>query len=121
MKLAIRILFGLYWAALTFLLLVYNPFEWVPIDEEFVERGFGINLSPHTLTFLLLAILMCACRWKWTAAMWGALVAYAFLTEYLQGFTGRTPDWADVFDNLVGLAVGGFAWWLVHRVWGRSS
>ena len=76
---AIRCLFFAYWAALTFLLLVYNPFEWVPIDEELVEKNFGIGLDPHTGTFFLLGLLAWVSRFArpWWVLL--GLIAYGGL------------------------------------------
>ena len=120
----IRIGFILYWLALTFLLLVYNPFEFAPIDEEFVEDGFGIGMDAHVLTFLLLAVLGMASRfrrpWMWA----GIFVLYAGATEYLQGFTGRCCDLADFINNLLGLAFGLAGWFitiLLHRLFRRKK
>ena len=114
---AVRILFVLYWSALTFLLLIHNPFAWVPLDEEEVYNGFGLGLGPHFLTFCMLAILMLACRWRRVWVWWGVLVAYACLTEVVQGFTGRSPDVEDAIQNLLGLAVGGLVWYgVTHTI-----
>ena len=121
MNRAIRIIFWIYWAALTFLLLIHNPFAYVPLDEEEVYNGFGLGLGPHFLTFMMLAILMCACRWKRVWVWWCVLVAYACLTEVVQGFTGRSPDVADAVQNLLGLACGAAGWGLAHLVRGRRS
>ena len=118
---AIRCLFFAYWAALTFLLLVYNPFEWVPVDEELVEKNFGIGLDPHTGTFFLLGILAWASRFArpWWVLL--GLIAYGGLTEYLQGFTGRFPDWVDFGHNTLGLVYATLVVLAWRWCWSRAG
>ncbi|MDO4550189.1 MAG: VanZ family protein [Planctomycetia bacterium] len=114
MRNTLRWLTLMYWGALTFLLLVYNPFAYVPVEEEVVEQGFYIGLNSHMMVFLILAVLVCACRWPRMGVIWGILIFYAVGTEFLQGFTGRCPDWVDVYYNLLGLFCGGAGWWLTR-------
>ncbi len=118
MRYAVRVIFWLYTAFLTFVLLVKNPFDWMPVqlEEEAVNDGFGLHLSPHVLTFLLLAVLAWACRWRrpWLVAV--LLAAYAVGTEVLQNFTGRCMDPWDMLDNLMGLAWGSAGWFFVVGV-----
>lgn len=116
MRYVTRVIFWLYAAFLTFVLLVYNPFDYVPLDEEAVEKGFGLGLDPHVMTFLLLAVLAWACRWRraWLVAV--LMVVYAVVTEILQGFTGRCPDEVDVLHNLLGLAYGSAGWFIAAGV-----
>ncbi|MDO4571177.1 MAG: hypothetical protein Q4D38_12380 [Planctomycetia bacterium] len=106
----IRAIFVAYWIFLTILLLVWNPFAIVPIDEELVEKGFGLYLDAHVLTFLILSVLMLSSRlrrwWGWFVV----LILYAGATEYLQGYTGRCPDWIDFGKNVEGLLYGLMGW-----------
>lgn len=106
----VRITFFLYWIFLTVLLLVWNPFAVVPIDEELVEEGFGVGLDPHTLTFLILAVLGLASRFRHAVWLWFGMLVYAGATEWVQGWTGRCPDWADFAHNVAGLVFGTLGW-----------
>ena len=117
----LRVLFVVYWVTLTFLLLVYNPFEWVPVDETLVEKNFGVGLDPHTATFLLLGALGFASRFERPWRLLGILVIYGGLTEILQGFTGRCPDWVDFAHNTLGLAYAALCWMLVRAIQAHSD
>lgn len=122
MRYVTRVIFWLYVAFLTFVLLVYNPFEFAPDGTEaLVEKGFGLGLDPHVMTFLLLAVLAWACRWRraWLVAV--LLVAYAVVTEFLQPLTGRFLDKVDIFHNLLGLACGSAGWFIAVGVRGRMK
>lgn len=114
----IRTGFVLYWILLTVLLMVYNPFAVVPMDEEFVEGGFGIGMDAHVLTFILLTILGMASRFR-RAWMWVLIfVLYAGVTEYFQDYTGRCSDWADFFNNLLGIGFGLIGWLVTIKLHG---
>lgn len=111
-----RIIFIGYWLFLTFVLLVYNPFAYVPIDEEFVEHGFGIELDAHVAAFILLGVLGMVSRYRHPGLLLVVFLLYAGITEYLQGFTGRYPDWNDVLNNSLGLLYGCGGWWICTRL-----
>ncbi len=114
----LRITFVLYVIFLTFLLVVHNPFALVPVDEETVEGGFGIGLTPHILAFLLLAVLGLCARFRHPGWLFLGMIAYAGATEILQGLLnpwfGRYCDIYDFVENLQGLAYGGAGWWIVN-------
>lgn len=117
----VRGLFWSYWIFLTVLLLVYNPFAIVPVDEELVEQGFGIHLDAHVAAFIVLGVLGLASRYgrSWKIAL--GLVIYGGLTEYLQGFTGRCPDWCDTLNNGLGILYAWGGWSLVQWFPGRGA
>lgn len=117
---SVRGLFWCYGIFLTILLLVYNPFAIVPVDEELVEQGFGIHLDAHVAAFIVLGVLGLASRYGQAWKMVLALVIYGGLTEFLQGFTGRCPDWCDTLNNGLGVL---YAWggWSVTQWLSRSS
>ncbi|MDO4574373.1 MAG: VanZ family protein [Planctomycetia bacterium] len=112
----IRIIFIAYWLFLSFVLLVYNPFAFVPIDEEFVEHGFGIELDAHVAVFILLGVLGMVSHYRRPGWLFVVFLLYAGITEYLQGFTGRCPDWNDVLNNSLGLMYGCGGWWICRKL-----
>jgi len=116
MRKILQIIFVLYVLFLTFLLIVHNPFAVVPVNEEMVEGGFGISLTPHILSFLVLAVLGLCARFRHPGWLFLGMVAYAGVTELLQGalnpWFGRYCDVYDFVENLQGLAYGGAGWWL---------
>jgi VanZ family protein len=103
-----------YWLLLTALLLVRNPFDWLP------GRGSGSPLFEliktwlHLLSFLALGFLVFWARWKLSHAWLVALLAiYAVATEVVQGFVGRNPELADLWQDFAGIAAGtAIAWGL---------
>jgi len=112
----LQLIFWLYLLFLSFLLIVHNPFAYVPIDEELAEKGFGLSLSPHVLSFLLLAVLGLCARFRHPGRLYFGLFLYAGLTELLQGalhpWLGRYCDLIDFADNVQGLLYGGLGWWI---------
>jgi hypothetical protein len=62
----------------------------------------------HLLSFSVFAILMLLARWpmpRWSIAL--LLAAYGGATEIIQGFIPpRTPEWADWFQDVGGVAMG---------------
>ncbi len=118
-NLPLQVIFVLYVFFLSFLLIVHNPFAYVPIDEEMVEEGFGLNITPHVLSFSLLAILGFAARFRRPGWLYLGMFAYAAGTELLQGllnpWLGRCCDWVDFLDNVQGLVYGGLGFWLSSR------
>lgn len=112
----VRICFFLYWIALTFLLLVTNPFSYLPVEEQSLHNFSAISLDPHILTFLFLAVLCGVCHWNHAWRIWVILFFYAGLTEILQAYTGREPDMIDVAHNFLGLTLGASGCWIVTRI-----
>ena len=110
-----KILFLLYTAVLTFLLVTNRPQDFVRI---YGWRAF-IEAWAHLIAFGILAFLATLARTRtpvWLMA--AALVFYAGATEVLKGFTAsRTPDWKDLLQNLIGIALGIAVAWPISRFW----
>lgn len=124
----LKIVFVFYVLFLSYLLIIENPFAVVPIDEELVEKGFGLSLSPHVLSFLVLAVLGLAARFRHPVWLYFGMFAYAGGTELLQGalspWLGRCCDFADFCDDVFGLIYGGLGWWIpcvALKKWGKIS
>jgi VanZ family protein len=77
----------------------------------------------HLTSFLVLAVLALLPRWpvpRWSIVL--MLAAYGGMTEIVQGFTPmRTPDWADWFQDLGGLALGVAFCWAVMLLVTKTS
>jgi VanZ family protein len=69
----------------------------------------GVDKIVHALLFLALAF---SGRWAGTgqALLGGALVAYAVVSEIVQGQIGRDAAWGDLVADVLGLAVGLVLW-----------
>ena len=106
----------LYAAMLTWLLLTPHPDRLLPGTG--LIRSLEEQLSPiaHFLAFFVLTILALLPQWpvsRWTVI--GTLLAYAGATELLQRLTAtRTPQWTDALQDLLGILIGGGAWWLLR-------
>jgi VanZ family protein len=104
---------------------------WVPCPERLI--GFGRGLPPwlrglmpwaHLLSFLVLAVVVLTPRWpvpRWLLVI--VLACYGGTTEIVQSLVPRrTPEVADWFQDLAGIAVGtGLCWVaavLIARRWG---
>ncbi len=86
-----------------------------PIPTEMVGRVltsaelmFWFAKTLHVCAYAVLAWLggslaWVGRKWPWVA---GGLVAHGALTEYLQGFTGRTSRVEDVLLDSLGIAIG---------------
>ena len=109
-----KILFLLYTAILTFLLVTRRPHDFVP---PLRAQAF-LDAWAHLIAFTILAFLAALARTKkplWLIA--AALVAYGAGTEILQGFTAtRTPEWKDLIQDVVGVALGTPLGWGAARV-----
>jgi hypothetical protein len=90
---------------------------WTRDPTQLVGAGVAGFLHPlmpvaHFLAFLVLAVLAETPRWplpRWAIAL--LLAAYGGMTEIVQGYVSRTPDWLDWFQDLVGIAVGATLCW----------
>jgi uncharacterized membrane protein YccC len=106
-----------YWLLLTVLLLVPDPAGMVGLQEVpvFPWGKFGI----HLIAFTGLGFLAHAARWPkrlcWPLIAF--LVVYGVATESLQLLVpGRTARVMDGVENILGIAAGSLAYWLVLRL-----
>ena len=106
----------LYWLALTVLLLSPNP-------AGLVGVGRLPDFNVHFTVFLILTVLVRACRWRiGTALLTGILVAYSAATETLQLLVHtRVTSAQDYFDNLLGIAAGTALFWLSSKAAARIA
>ena len=110
--------------ALAFCMLTILVFSLMPPSPSLPSTGW--DKSNHALGFMALAFLS---HWAWpgrTAAALAGLLAYGALIEVLQSLTpNRQAEFADLFADAVGLAIGAVTAWLVahwmHRRSARSS
>jgi glycopeptide antibiotics resistance protein len=117
MRLAVLIACFCYWLALTVLLLVPNPAGLVGLHAVpiFPWGKFGV----HLLAFTGLGFLANATRWPerlgWPLIIF--LAVYGISTESLQLLVPqRTARVMDGIENLLGVALGSFIYWLVRRL-----
>jgi VanZ family protein len=108
MQRTMRIAWLAYVLFLTLLLLTANPARLIGVSGA--VPGFLRTLMPwaHLLSFGVLAVLTLLARWpvpRWSVVLMLAL--YGGATEIIQGFVPpRTPEWADWFQDIGGVAVG---------------
>jgi len=114
MRLIIKCACFCYWILLTVLLLVPNPAALVGLREVpiFPWGKFGI----HLMFFTILSVLVHATRWPkrpWLPLI-ALLVVYGITTETMQLFVPhRTARVMDAIENILGIAVGAYIYWLV--------
>jgi len=110
-----RITFLVYWIYLSILLLSRDPTLWIGSPGSVPALLKILMPIAHMLSFTVLSLLtFAACL---PLPRWGILLflaAYGGATEIIQGFIPpRTPDWADWFQDLGGIAVGFACFWLI--------
>jgi hypothetical protein len=90
----------------SFLLLTPHPLETLGLGGY--SGTISTDRGQHAVIFAGLALFGTAGRWPISYAMLaGLLAAYAVGTEGLQSLIpSRTPEWADVVENLLGIAIG---------------
>ena len=102
-----------YFVFLTLLLLTTDPARLIGMQEGLPWILQVIYPLAHTISFLVLAVL--ALMTRWPVPRWGivlALMIYGGMTEIVQGCVPqRTPDWADWFQDLAGIALGTACCW----------
>ena len=104
----------MYWIYLSILLLSQDPTRWIGTPGRVPELLRILMPFAHILSFTVLSVLVfAACL---PLPRWGiilSLAAYGGLTEITQGFIPhRTPEWADWFQDLGGVAIGLACFWL---------
>ncbi len=106
-----------YWLLLTVLLLASNPAAMVGLQEVpvFPWGKFGV----HLIAFTGLGLLANATRWPqrlwWPLIVF--LVVYGITTESLQLLVpSRTARVMDGIENILGIGLGSFLYWLVLRL-----
>ncbi len=103
-----RIAFFVYWIYLSVLLFSQHPEHWIGASGNLPEYIKILMPFAHMLSFTILSLL------TFTACLplprWGILLSlaiYGGATEIIQGFVPpRTPEWADFFEDLGGIAIG---------------
>ena len=102
-----KTVFVVYMVVLTALLLTRDPLAKDPTGALEALLSL-IGPVAHLLSFWLLAALALGSRWPvrgWVLVL--LLAGYATGTELLQGaVSGRTPEWMDWFQDLLGVAIG---------------
>jgi VanZ family protein len=90
----------------SFLLLTPHPLETLGLGGY--SEAISADRGQHAVIFVCLALFGAASRWPVSRTILGALLAaYAVGTEGLQSFIpSRTPEWADVGENMLGIAIG---------------
>lgn len=103
-----------YFAYMAYALL--SPRPWVPPPVEYV---FSIV---HFCAFVLLAFLVSLVRERWDRAVWLILLlCWGAGTEWLQQYTGRCFQYADMIQNVAGIAFGFAVGDPVRAFWVRCS
>lgn len=118
---AIKAACAAYFAFLTLLLLSHDPSRYVPAEGRLLSLLTGLMPWAHLISFAVLALLATSVRWRapWWAVL-AILAAYGGATELAQGLVpGRTPDWLDWLQDLLGLAVGAAACFAAAACWRR--
>jgi VanZ family protein len=110
-----RIVFLVYWAYLTILLFSQDPTRWVGTPGNVPEFLRILMPYAHILSFTVLSFLTFAACFP--LPWWGVMLSLAFYggaTEIIQGIVPhRTPDRADWFQDLGGVAIGFACFWVV--------
>jgi VanZ family protein len=103
----------LYLVFITLLLLTADPTRLTGLGSRLPWLLARLMPTAHLLSFMVLAFLSLCARWpapRWSVVLMLAL--YGGMTEIVQGFVPpRTPEWADWFQDLAGIALGAAAWW----------
>ena len=111
---SVRLVCAVYCLFVTLLLVAPDPLTLLGIERlPTPEGGRGV----HFVVFALLAFVVHASRFPVHRGLTSALlVAYAVLTESLQGFVpSRSVEFLDLLENLLGLGAGTAIWLLARR------
>ena len=86
----------------------------IPSPPEVAPSVKGIDKIEHMAVFLILSSLLFYylasgrnSRGKAFIITASILVIYGASIEFLQSFTGRMPEWTDLFADFTGIAAGG--------------
>ena len=111
---------ALYLAVLTAGLFLPDPFAVAGAEGAALRTLYFDKVDPvgHVLAFLPLGFLSCASPWPRRGAVrLGLAAAYALASEPLQMFfPPRTPQWSDLIEDFIGLALGAACWWALTRL-----
>jgi VanZ family protein len=110
-----RIVFVVYWIYLSILLFSQDPTRWVGTPGSVPEFLKMLMPYAHIISFTVLSFLTFAAYLP--LPWWGILLTlaiYGGATEIIQGrVPHRTPDWADWFQDLSGVAIGFACFWFL--------
>jgi VanZ family protein len=110
-----RIIFFLYWVYLSILLFSRDPARWVNPYGNLPELLKMLMPYAHVLSFTVLSILTFAAFLP--LPRWGILLVLLFyggVSETMQGLVpSRTPEWADLIQDLAGVVAGFACFWFV--------
>jgi len=114
----LRWITAIYWAMLTVLLLVPDPWALLHLRPP---PGEASSFGTHFACFALLGALVRFARFSGRPMAWvGTLVGYAVLVELGQALVPlRTVQWEDLAANLTGLAGGALIGWAALRARSR--
>ncbi|MGE0610389.1 MAG: VanZ family protein [Pirellulales bacterium] len=106
-----------YWCLLSLGLLTSNPSAAIQRSGFLQQTYHTVQPAVHFLGFMLLTCLVMAGTWSVSRrVLLISIAVYAGLTELLQGLIpSRTPEWADFWQDLAGMAVGLAIWWIACR------
>jgi hypothetical protein len=112
-----RVAFVVFAGFVTFLLLAAHPLELLGLSGYSGPLSSG--LGQHVVLFTALSFLGVASRWPFPRTTLACLLAgYALATEGLQAFIPpRTPELADVAENVLGIAAGFAIYAACTRIW----
>jgi VanZ family protein len=110
-----RIAFVTYWIYLSILLFSQDPSRWIGSPGNVPELLKILAPYAHMLSFTVLSLLTfaaCLPLPRWSVLLF--LAVYGGATEFIQGsIPHRTPEWADWFQDLGGIAIGFACFWLM--------
>jgi len=106
-----------YGSLLTAALLGQNPLGWLHGQPTLVQTYRFTEPLMHFGCFVMLTLACLLARWAVPRRITLMLLAiYAMATELLQGLVpGRTPEVADLLQNLGGIGVGLVLAWAVSK------
>ncbi|MEN6457347.1 MAG: VanZ family protein [Thermoguttaceae bacterium] len=123
MQVLVRVVSVAYLLFLTLLLLTADPARMIGCDRVLPAWLRAVLPGAHLLSFLGLGVLVFV--GKWSAPRWALVLllsAYGGLTEAVQGFVSRSPEWGDWFQDVAGVLIAaGLCWWIELLAAARSE